>query len=198
MYANPLQCGEENGEVTNNHIGTAKCFSMTYICMADDFLSPLVLLLNKYGVELTNEMKTRLKTKKKIDTSKLIESIEYKILQADDDAQLVILMEDYGTYVDQGRGPGKMPPLSKLEGWVKRKKLQWRNKKGRFISYKSIAFMIGRKIGKFGTPPTHFITQTLLRRDKQLEEDIANVMDIAVQKKIDTFLKKNPNLKLKS
>ena len=132
-------------------------------------------------------MKNRLKGENKLDTKKLYNSIQYKILQEEDDAELQILMEDYGEFVDQGRRPGKQPPLSKIQAWCRRKKIPVK-----------AAFPIARKIGKFGTPPTYFIQITMSRRAKQMQKDIENVMSLAVIKKIDTFLKKNPNIKLKS
>lgn len=146
----------------------------------------LYLLLNKYGVEMTKEMKTRLKGENKLDTKKLYNSIEYKILETNDSVELQFLMEEYGEYVDQGRRPGKQPPLSKIQAWCRRKKIPVK-----------AAFPIARKIGRFGTPATYFMTITVSRRQKQFEKDVENVMSEAVQKKIEKFLKQNPTIILK-
>lgn len=45
-----------------------------------------------------------------------------------------------------GRGPGKFPPLNKIESWVQRAGLTPEG-----ISKKSLAFLIARKIAKRGT-----------------------------------------------
>jgi len=51
----------------------------------------------------------------------------------------------YGMPVELGRAPGKMPPSSALELWVRRKLDVPENK------VKSVAFLVARKIGRQGT-----------------------------------------------
>jgi len=62
-----------------------------------------------------------------------------------------VISTDYFQYLVLGRGPGKAPPPDKMLEFVKKKGIQGRNKLGRFISQKSLAFMIGQKIAKHGT-----------------------------------------------
>ena len=54
----------------------------------------------------------------------------------------------------------KMPPLSAILPWVERKRIQIRDKKGRYASYKSTAYVIARSIYFKGLAPTHFIEDT--------------------------------------
>lgn len=58
---------------------------------------------------------------------------------------------DYAQYVERGRKPGRMPPSSALEAWV-RTKISSSAKE-----VKSIAFLIARKIGLEGTRPQPFL-----------------------------------------
>lgn len=51
----------------------------------------------------------------------------------------------------KGRKPGKQPPTQSISQWITKKGLRGRNKKGRFITTNSLAFLIARKIGKMGT-----------------------------------------------
>jgi len=55
----------------------------------------------------------------------------------------------YAEYVEKGRRPGRMPPSSALEAWV-RTKVSVEN-------IKSIAFLIARKIGREGTKPQPYL-----------------------------------------
>ena len=56
----------------------------------------------------------------------------------------------YGRYVEFGRKPGKMPPISALEPWV-RLKLKAKNPR-------AVAFLIARKIAREGIDPQPFMT----------------------------------------
>ena len=70
---------------------------------------------------------------------------------------LLIMMEDYGRYVQEGRRKGKYVPIKPLIQWIKDRHLQGRDTKGRFITHKSFAFAISRNIMKFGIRPADFV-----------------------------------------
>ena len=76
--------------------------------------------------------------------------------------QLSIKGEDYGVYINQGRGATK----NGGDGSVKRGVVDWMRvkgikardfKTGRFIKQEAAAFMIARKIHHFGIEPTWFM-----------------------------------------
>jgi len=97
---------------------------------------------------------------------------------------LDFLMEDYGTFVDKGvkgktstysqsalspyqygSGTGKKGGLKNAiynsetnTGWLKKKRFQWRDKKGRFMSYESMSFIIARSIYNKGIKANLFFT----------------------------------------
>ena len=48
--------------------------------------------------------------------------------------KLVIEMAEYGLYVDEGRRPGKFPPVDKIKEWIKSKPIKPRDKNGRFMA----------------------------------------------------------------
>lgn len=63
----------------------------------------------------------------------------------------------YVRWVEEGRGPGRMPPVEPIRQWVRAKPLKLRNlKTGQFTpltdsNVNSAAFLIARKIGRKGT-----------------------------------------------
>lgn len=61
-------------------------------------------------------------------------------------------LEDYWKYVENGRGPGKQPPISAIEKWIRIKPIIPNPINGKVPSNKQLAFMIGRKIGRDGIP----------------------------------------------
>lgn len=77
----------------------------------------------------------------------------------------VIFHANYAAAVEFGRKAGKAPPTSILEGWVMKKGLADSftasgNRRRRGASFaqkvKSIAFLIARKISKYGTKPAPY------------------------------------------
>ena len=71
---------------------------------------------------------------------------------------LVVEMPSYGYYVDQGRRPGRFPPLMAILHWIKDKPIKrFRDDKGKFISNDVRAFFIQRSIGKYGYGGNDFI-----------------------------------------
>jgi len=55
---------------------------------------------------------------------------------------------DWFQYMIYGRGPGKQPPPDRMLSWVQSNQSLF---SGSGISEKSLAFLIGRKIGREGT-----------------------------------------------
>lgn len=102
----------------------------------------------------------------------------------------------YAYYVEHGRKPGKQPPPRAILQWIKTKPIRPRDlSSGRFISktpevLERMAYLIGRKIGRFGTEATHFYSDAFQKEFKKLDkdlqmkfaEDVEDQMDYALQK----------------
>ena len=69
--------------------------------------------------------------------------------------------------------------------WVKRKGIKGRDKKGRFIKDKSLAYLIGRSIALYGIPATRFFSSAFRFEAKKLPPEIRK----AYASDIDKFLK---------
>ena len=113
-------------------------------------------------------------------SGKLFRSLRADVLQKQDDFVLRFWSTDYGDFVDQGvsgvkkRISGtkysyriKIPPPSLLEQWAKKKGIKGRNKKGRFITNKSLGFAIAKSIFNKGLPRTLFYTKAFEDNFKQ-------------------------------
>lgn len=70
-------------------------------------------------------------------------------------------LEPYWKYLENGRKPGKMPPVEKILQWVKVKPVLPRERNGKVPTQKQLAFLIARKIGREGTKPTHLLQKTM-------------------------------------
>ena len=116
----------------------------------------LEAVMNQYAKYVIQQSRTRL-TKDDKGGGNLYNSLSYNLVD-DDQAMLVeFMMEDYGAFVDRGvkgktstypetrsalspfqygSGTGKKGGLTKgIDKWLRKKRFQWRDKKGRFMSY---------------------------------------------------------------
>lgn len=108
--------------------------------------------------------------KKRIDNSgKLRNSITSELKTRTEDGRfskgfIIFKMLEYGLNVDKGRRAGKGVPPQVLIDWIKKKPLRIRDlETGSFVKQtesrvKGLAYVINRKIKKFGIPATNFFT----------------------------------------
>ena len=164
--------------------------------------------LNSFGKSVVNKAKGILKRKKKVVSGKLLNSISYKLKKDNDALTVQFMMVDYGTFVDKGvsgtkkkrtyvdyKGKRKDTPYEfgktrdggltrGLDNWIVRRGIAPRDAKGRFISRKSIKFLIARKIYTQGIQGISFFQKPLQigMRDfynqvgKAIKEDIENII----------------------
>ena len=124
------------------------------------------------------EAKDNLKRTGHNNTSSLANSIKGEIVKDDNYVIVGFTMNDYGTFVDLGvkgktssnkspnspykfgSGTGKKGGLTQgINKWVKQKGFQFRDKRGRFLSYESTAYLITRAIFHKGIKPSLFFTK---------------------------------------
>lgn len=93
-----------------------------------------------------------------VSSGQLVNSIKPK----PDGLNLGITMNKTGTYVQNGRKPGKGIPLDAMRSWVKMKRIQPRDlSTGKFKSKSSLShmmYLMNRKIKYFGIEPFPFVT----------------------------------------
>jgi len=101
--------------------------------------------LEQYKDKIVEQLKDRLAQQGLVASGKLQNSIYGVVTQTG----INIFAEDYGIFVEEGRGPGKMPPRNKILEWVESRNLQSINPK--YKRPKDIAWMIARSISEKGT-----------------------------------------------
>lgn len=171
--------------------------------------------LEKFGKTVVTKSKSNLK-----GTGDLKKSIQYDVPTATAKSiDLDFLMEDYGIFQDfgvQGANPsdpkgkhgGKnRAPMSPfkfgtgtapkkrfklaINGWLIRKGIAPRDKNGKFIERKTLAFLIRRSIYLHGIEPKKFFTTPFEKAYKRLPNevveayalDVENFMDFTLNKK---------------
>ena len=86
-----------------------------------------------------------------------------------------IFIQEYYIYIESGRRKGaKRPPFEPIFDWIKRNNIKFRDKKGRFITFRQTAFIIMNAIKKNGIKPRPFV-QTILDNSLDKAVDFVNV-----------------------
>ena len=133
--------------------------------------------LEKYAKYVIQQSRSNLSRKKHNASGNLYKSLSYKI-QAN---RVKFLSDEYGSYLDQGvrgaesyyadratssspfRFTNKMPPSKAFDKWTVRKGIAPRDKEGKFISRKSLNYLIARSIYRKGIRATLFFTKPFER-----------------------------------
>lgn len=167
--------------------------------------SELAMVFEKWGKLFVQKTQANLAARvKDAETGNLYQSIAFDVDIEGDSYTFKIIMADYWEYVDQGRKPGKKPPIKPIVEWIQNKptlkaKLGLTNKKlksqgtarlGDITARKPIlaaAFGISVNIGKKGTKATKFFSDVvndvsieLLERD--LIRALGKEVEIGVRK----------------
>ena len=167
--------------------------------------------LQKLGGSVVKEGRGILKKKKKTTSrNTLYNQFDYLVTSGKDSVTLEFEFgnaEDYWQFVDEGvrgagghkgsgkmRGAGspfkystKMPPRGVIDRWIVRKPLKaGRDKQGKFIGRKSLAFLIQRAIYQRGLERTQFFTRPfttqLKKQEKKILQAFADDLEIELKK----------------
>lgn len=137
-------------------------------------------VLEEIGNAVRNEYQDRLIRDDKIATGDLLNSVEYKVEYDDRSIWVELHLEDYWKYVEEGREPGKFPPMENILEWIKVKPVIPDGRTGTLPTEKQLAFLIGRKIAEEGIEPGEQLKRTLKDINREFEDKIdeAIAMDI--------------------
>ena len=175
--------------------------------------SNTIQALQKLGGNVVKEGRGILKRKRKTTSqNKLYNDFDYIVTKRTNNVTLEFefgAAEDYWQFVDEGvkgaggykgsgkmRGEGspfkfqsKMPPRGVIDRWIVSKPLKAaRDKKGRFITRKSLAFLIQRSIYQRGLERTQFFTRPfttqLKKQTNKILKAFAEDLEISLEEKL--------------
>ena len=117
---------------------------------------------------------------RKIATGTLYNSVSYEVNRST--GEIDFYYDDEGNFVESGRKPGKFPPPQAIAKWAKIKGIpQFRDKKGRYISNDSRAFLLARAINKKGIKPFPFYDDAIEESINQLTESQEDTLALAIE-----------------
>jgi hypothetical protein len=139
------------------------------------------LALNKFGKYLVAESRKNLTKKKKNVTGNLYQSLDYEITTGPNSLDFDFLMAEYGEWVDKGRKAGKMPPFGAIYAWTARRRLQFKDNSGKFLSYAETARKVMIKIKAKGIEPSNFYSRPFQLGFEKLPTEIQEAYGLDVE-----------------
>lgn len=150
-------------------------------------------VLDRFRLHVVNEARKNLTNKQKNASKRLYNSIAGNVKAMPNSISIEFVMQQYGAFQDKGVSgtqkkydtpfsyKSKMPPSQPFEKWAKQKGIKPRGKDGRFISYKSLGFLISRSIFRKGIKPSLFFTKPFEAAFNNLPEDTIKAFALDVE-----------------
>ena len=150
-------------------------------------------VLEQFKKFVIQQSRSRLTKARKNVNKKLYNSIDGEVKVNDNSFSLDFFMEDYGIFQDKGVSgtkkkyntpysyTTKMPPAKTLEDWIGKRRFQFRDEKGRFMSYKSMSYIIRRSIFEKGIKPSLFFTKPFEQGFKKLPDELLEAYGLDVE-----------------
>ena len=164
--------------------------------------------LNKFAKYVIQQSRSNLTKGKKNASKELYNSLGYDVSQSAKETSMAFKMADYGKFQDLGvkgkdssakapnspykfgTGSGKKGGLTKgIDKWVRRRGIQFRDKKGKFLSYEQTGYIITRSVYKTGMKASMFFTKPFERAFKRLPDDLVKAYSIGIEKQIQINIK---------
>ena len=129
-----------------------------------------------------------------IASGNLIKNIDVKFIENPQTGlpELIMEMPIQGEFVNEGRRPGRYPPVGPIDKWVRQKQSikGIRDAKGRFIPRKTLVFLIRRSIGKYGYGGNDFINKAYNNIQQQVLDMYGDYAAGFLQFQLDQFTDK--------
>jgi hypothetical protein len=121
--------------------------------------------LSFYGEDMILRMQEELVQNGSLASGMLYNSLSYEVREIANEIILSFNAEDYAKYVENGRKPGKFPPIDKIKQWTVYKGIP-----------KEAAWPIAVNIFKFGIEPRPFIKPVIEDYRTLIIQDLLKVI----------------------
>lgn len=133
-------------------------------------------VLDDFGKEIITNYRSELEADNKAN-GELYRTLSYTVKQGTSGWVISVSLEEYWRYIEYGRKPGKFPPLSAIENWIKVKQIiphPMTLKSGKTVlpSIKQLSFLIARSISQKGIPAKPFFKNSFEAAKSKFLESI--------------------------
>ena len=119
--------------------------------------------------------------------SRIINSVNTQV----QGGRIILSLPAYARWIERGRSPFRQqgarntpPPYRVILEWVRRRRIQFRDAKGRFMPYARTAWAVRAGIAKNGIKPRPFTRQAISEAEKKAQE----VLPIQLKPLVTTLL----------
>lgn len=149
----------------------------------------LQAVLNQYGEQLISLYRQKLLQTNTDATGTLGNTLNYIVETNEGLFELSLRIQDYWKYVEEGRGPGKYPPINDIKNWIRVKPVTPTIYNGKLPTTDQLAYLIARKIHLQGTRGKHLLQASLdeLSVFDLLDEAITKDLEIQVNNVFKNF-----------
>jgi hypothetical protein len=150
--------------------------------------------LNEFAKYVIQQSRSNLTKGGKNVDNKLYNSLDKQIEVGANSFRLAFLMENYGEFQDKGVSgtqrkyntpfsyKSKRPPLKPIQDWVTKRRFQFKYRKtGKFMSYKSTAYLVAGGILKNGIKPSLFFTKPFEKAFERLPDELVEAYGLDVE-----------------
>ena len=161
--------------------------------------------LRAFGKYVVQQARTNLTKGKKNVSKELYKSVQYNLDQVQAGFRLFFEMEDYGMFQDRGvrgvKGGNSLSGFSykqssnlvgfesktgTFSNWAAKQRLQFRDKRGRFLSYKQTGFALATIVKNYGIKPTMFFTKPFEKAFNNLPNQLQDKYAMDIENSIET------------
>jgi hypothetical protein len=159
--------------------------------------------LNDFAKYVIQQSRSNLTKGNKNVNKALYNSLDKQIEVGANSFRLAFLMENYGEFQDKGVSgtqrkyntpfsyKSKRPPLKPIQDWVSKRRFQFKDKKtGKFMSYKSTAYLVAGGILKNGIKPSLFFTKPFEKAFERLPDELIEAYGLDVEQFLQYTLNK--------
>ena len=144
-----------------------------------------ISVLNDFGKFLVEEYKDQLILNNVNASDTLYNSVKYIINNKGQYLEVNLSLEHYWKYVENGRKPGKWPPISSIAKWIEIKPVLPRPmSNGKLPTNEQLAFLIARKIGLEGIAPRPLLQQSINEVWRVMKEFLEEALAKDMEKEI--------------
>ena len=146
--------------------------------MEDIKWTRLTEVLNEFADAFIQNARNNLEANQSNASYNLYNSFEKVIEVGEDYFKVSISLADYWQYLENGRGPGKFPPVDKIKEWIEVKPVNPTPlSNGKTPSVEQLSFLISRKIANEGTEGKPFFEPAKEQTIREFEDKINQAVD---------------------
>lgn len=148
----------------------------------------LTEVLNRYGEFFIEQARANLGKNRSNASMTLNDTMKSIVTVVDDHYKVEIELQDYWEYVENGRKPGKFPPVNRIKEWISVKPVRpYPDARGKLPTVDQLAFLIGRKIANEGIDPKPFFKPAKEETQRYFEEALV----LAIDEDVKSFIEYN-------